>query len=164
MCWMDHKVPHCLCMHFLMEQGRSLPHRRLQELVYEQWLHADLRDVVVQPCVPLCATQQQTCQITGQYIVQVFQYGQITWWSTSIPHQLFIVHYTYWMLITGIMLLWQTHFTVSKHTAGSLLRKSTHHIWQGLLTSLSDRQMIIFYVASHGFIISLFYRWIHWLM
>ena len=64
-------------MHFLMEQGRSLPQRRLQELVYEQWLHADLRDVVVQPCVPLCATQQQTCQITGQYIVQVFQYDYL---------------------------------------------------------------------------------------
>lgn len=77
-------------MHSIMEQGSSLPQRNLQELVYEQWLHADLRDVVVQSCVPLYVTQQQICQITGQYIVQVYQYGQITGWSASFSHQLFI--------------------------------------------------------------------------
>lgn len=69
-----------------MKQGSSLPQRNLQELVYEQWLHADLRDVVVQSCVPLHVTQQQIYQITGQYIVQVYQYGG---WSVSFSHQLF---------------------------------------------------------------------------
>ena len=91
--WMHHKVPH---MHFLMEQGRTLPQRRLQELVYEQWLHADLRDVVVQPCVPLYATQQQTCQITGQYIVQVYFNMVVCFNSTSTLHCRL---YTYWILI-----------------------------------------------------------------
>ena len=84
--WMHHKVPYRLCMHFLMEQGHTLPQRRLQELVYEQWLHADLRDVVVQPCVPLYATQQQTCQITGQYIVQVYFNMVVCFNSTSTLH------------------------------------------------------------------------------
>ena len=48
-----------------------MPQRNLQELVYEQWLHADLRDVVTRSCVPPCVTQQQTAQTTGQFIVQV---------------------------------------------------------------------------------------------
>ena len=124
MCWMDHKVPHCLCMHFLMEQGRSLPHRRLQELVYEQWLHADLRDVVVQPCVPLCATQQQTCQITGQYIVQVFQYDYLVIYfnSTSTLHctlYLLNVNHRHYVAVTNVFHCVQAYcwkFIIEKYT------------------------------------------------
>ena len=40
--------------------------------MYEQWLHADLRDVTVnQSCIPHCVAQQQNCQINGRFIVQV---------------------------------------------------------------------------------------------
>ena len=39
--------------------------------MYEQWLHADLREVVLQPCIPSSVVEQQTTQITGHFIVQV---------------------------------------------------------------------------------------------
>ena len=45
---------------------------RMREMVYEQWLHADLRDVVVQPCIPASVPEQQTTTITGNFIVQVY--------------------------------------------------------------------------------------------
>lgn len=47
----------------------------LREMVYEQWLHADLRDVVVQPSIPASVAEQQTTSITGQFVVQVFPYS-----------------------------------------------------------------------------------------
>lgn len=42
----------------------------LQELVYEQWLHADLRDTAAQPSVPASVALQKT-QISGRFVVQV---------------------------------------------------------------------------------------------
>ena len=39
--------------------------------MYEQWLHADLREVVLQPCIPSSVVEQHTTQITGHFIVQV---------------------------------------------------------------------------------------------
>ena len=47
----------------------------LREMVYEQWLHADLRDVVVQPSIPASVAEQQTTSITGQFVVQVLPYS-----------------------------------------------------------------------------------------
>ena len=46
---------------------------RLQELVYGQWLHADLQ-VTVEPgqaCVPPAVLQNQSYHISGTFIVQV---------------------------------------------------------------------------------------------
>ena len=41
-------------------------------MVYEQWLHADLRDVGTQPCIPSSLVDQQTSTITGHFVVQVY--------------------------------------------------------------------------------------------
>ena len=43
----------------------------LRELVYEQWLYADLKDVVSRGCIPVCVARQQKGQIRGRYVVQV---------------------------------------------------------------------------------------------
>lgn len=43
----------------------------LRELVYEQWLYADLKDVVSHGCIPVCVAQQQKGQVRGRYVVQV---------------------------------------------------------------------------------------------
>ena len=40
-------------------------------MVYEQWLRADLRNVVTRPCIPSSVTDQQITTITGHFIVQV---------------------------------------------------------------------------------------------
>lgn len=50
----------------------------LRELVYEQWLHADLRDIVPHGCIPDCVAQQHTGQIRGRFILQVPQIYTIT--------------------------------------------------------------------------------------
>lgn len=52
-------------------QGSNTTQQRLQEMVYEQWLHADLKDIVVRPCIPEVVAQQQRGQINGTFIVQV---------------------------------------------------------------------------------------------
>ena len=43
----------------------------LGELVYEQWLYADLKDVVSQGCIPVCIARQQKGEIRGRFVVQV---------------------------------------------------------------------------------------------
>ena len=43
----------------------------LRELVYEQWLYADLKDVVSQGCIPVCVARQQKGQVRGRFVVQV---------------------------------------------------------------------------------------------
>ena len=43
----------------------------LRELVYDQWLHADLKDVVLRGCIPECVARQQKGQIRGRFILQV---------------------------------------------------------------------------------------------
>lgn len=43
----------------------------LRELVYEQWLHADLRDAALHGCIPEGVARQQKGQIRGRFIVQV---------------------------------------------------------------------------------------------
>ena len=39
--------------------------------MYEQWLHADLREVASQPCIPISVVDQQNTQINGMFTVQV---------------------------------------------------------------------------------------------
>jgi RecQ-mediated genome instability protein 1 len=54
------------------EEGSSiLPVSSVREMVYEQWLHANLREVVSRPCIPTSVTDQQATQICGRFIVQV---------------------------------------------------------------------------------------------
>ena len=57
----------------LQGTGDGVSEERLQELVYGQWLHADLQ-VTVDPgqaCVPPAVLQNQSCHISGTFIVQV---------------------------------------------------------------------------------------------
>jgi RecQ-mediated genome instability protein 1 len=60
------------CLEWIeQEEGGGVPMASLREMVYKQLLHADLRDVVVQPCIPASVPQQQTTTITGHFVVQV---------------------------------------------------------------------------------------------
>lgn len=42
--------------------------------MYEQWLHADLREVASQPCIPISVVDQQNTHINGRFPVQVYMY------------------------------------------------------------------------------------------
>ncbi|KAL5457565.1 hypothetical protein EMCRGX_G034836 [Ephydatia muelleri] len=53
------------------EEGADLPGARVQELAYEQWLHADLKDTAVGGCIPPSVAQEQSSTLTGKLIVQV---------------------------------------------------------------------------------------------
>ena len=44
-------------------------------MVYDQWLHADLREVASQTCMPAHVVEQQACQISGTFMVQVCGLG-----------------------------------------------------------------------------------------
>ena len=44
-------------------------------MVYDQWLHADLREVASQTCMPARVVEQQACQISGTFVVQVCGLG-----------------------------------------------------------------------------------------
>ena len=56
----------------------------MREMVYEQWLHANLREVVSRPCIPVSVVEQQTTQISGQFIVQVFMLDTFFYWDIPL--------------------------------------------------------------------------------
>ena len=56
---------------FFLQGSSILPVSSVREMVYEQWLHANLREVVSRPCIPTSVTDQQATQICGRFIVQV---------------------------------------------------------------------------------------------
>ena len=74
-------IEHAGFIHFLstscsilirLLQGTDVSHSALQELVYQQWLHSDLRDTVDTGSLPSpLVTQPGSVHITGSHIVQV---------------------------------------------------------------------------------------------
>lgn len=51
-------------------QGTGLPAERLLSMVYNQWLHADLRDVTRMASMPSEALAQDKGLIKGKFIMQ----------------------------------------------------------------------------------------------